>query len=293
MERSIEERLDPGRILPGARSVVAVALSYAPTPSPPEAPAAACGAPPLSGRVSVYARGRDYHQTLIRGLEILRRELLERHPGARTRVCADTSPFLERYWAQEAGLGWIGKNTNLIVEGAGSWVFLGALLCDLPLAASDGAGSERCGACRRCLDACPTGAFRGAWQLDARRCVAYLTVEHDGEVPAELAQKMGDRVFGCDDCQTICPWNVSPVSIERLPLEPLARLSGDEFDRLARGRALRRAGRARLRRSALIALGNSGDPAARAPLRAALADPDPVLRGQAAAAMERLEPRGA
>jgi epoxyqueuosine reductase len=290
MARTLEERLDPERLLPGALSVVAVALSYAPSAghAPPGARDPSC-APPLSGRVSIYARGRDYHAALIQRLEILRRELRQRHPGVGARVCADTSPFLERYWAREAGLGWIGKNTNLIVEGIGSWVFLGALLCDLPLATAGAAESDRCGACRRCLDACPTGAFDRAWLLDARRCVAYLTVEHEGEVPPALARAMGDRVFGCDDCQTACPWNASPVWIERLPLERLARLSQEDFDRLAGGRALKRAGRARLRRSALIALGNSDDPAAAEPLREALQDPDPVLRRQAAASLERLE----
>jgi epoxyqueuosine reductase len=216
-------------------------------------------------------------------------------------VCADTSPFLERYWAQEAGLGWIGKNTNLIAEGLGSWIFLGALLCDLPLPPSGGSALQRCGSCRRCLDACPTGAFERPWVLDARRCVAYLTIEHDGEVPPALAARMGDRVFGCDDCQTACPWNASPLPLggppaerpaaERLPLEDLARLSPDGFERLARGRALRRAGRTRLRRNALIALGNLGDPQAEGVVREALEDPDPVLRAQAAASLQRLAAR--
>jgi epoxyqueuosine reductase len=167
-------------------------------------------------------------------------------------------------------------------------VFLGTLLCDLPLAASGGTVFERCGSCRRCLDACPTGAFDAPWSLDARRCVAYLTVEHDGEVPPDLSPGMGDHLFGCDECQTVCPWNAAPVPVERLPLDRMALLSDEEFDLLSRGRALRRAGLRRLRRSALIALGNSGDPAAKEPLREALGDPDPVLSRQAAASLERL-----
>jgi epoxyqueuosine reductase len=314
MERTLTQRLDPGRLLAGARSVLVVALNYAaapasaaPSPRPPDAGDAAaarapagCDAPlarGLTGRVSIYARGRDYHRVLIRRLEQLRSELELRLPGCRTRVCVDTSPLLERYWAQAAGVGWVGKNTNLIVQGLGSWVFLGALLCDVDLG-SEPPATERCGTCRRCLDACPTRAFDGAWRLDARRCVSYLTIEHRGEIDPALAAGMGDWVFGCDDCQTVCPWNrfALPTRVPEfeegagtgLGLDSLARLDEAQFDALTRGRGLRRAGRAGLRRNAIIALGNSADKRAFEPLRRALDDPLPALRRQAAHALARL-----
>jgi len=308
MERTLAPRMDPEKLLPGARSVLVVALNYAPAsacgsaahPRPSEAaasgPRGQAGA--LQGKISIYARGRDYHKVLIPRLERLRAELESRRAGCRTRVCVDTSPLLERYWAREAGLGWVGKNTNFIVQGLGSWVFLGALLCDQDLGAGGGRGTDRCGTCRRCLDACPTQAFDAAWQLDAGRCISYLTIEHRGEIEPHLASRMGDWVFGCDDCQTVCPWNrfavPTPVAdfdhdaVTRPDLAHLAALSEPEFDRLTRGRGLRRARRAGLRRNALIALGNSADPRAAQPLREALEDPDPALRRQARRSLARL-----
>ncbi|MCZ6777583.1 MAG: tRNA epoxyqueuosine(34) reductase QueG [Acidobacteria bacterium] len=306
MARTAAARLDPEKLLPGVRSVIVVALNYAaPSGLSPsqrvtadsDAVEGSTGGEPPSGRVSIYARGRDYHRVLIQRLEKLRRELQERVAGCRTRVCVDTSPLLERYWAQAAGLGWIGKNTNLIVERLGSWVFLGALLCDLEVRA-DSPGVDRCGTCRRCLEACPTKAFDGPWDLDSRRCVSYLTIEHRGEIEPDLARGMGDWVFGCDDCQTVCPWNRFAVptavadfdgdSISRLPLERLADLSETEFDALTRGRGLRRARRHGLRRNALVALGNSATARALGPLEKALDDPDPVLRRQAARSLARV-----
>jgi epoxyqueuosine reductase len=235
---------------------------------------------------------------LIPRLEALRAGLRSRHPGCRTRVCIDTSPLLERYWARAAGLGWVGKNTNFIVQGLGSWVFLGAILIDRDLGEGEPRGADRCGTCRRCLDACPTRAFDDAWQLDAGRCISYLTVEHRAEIDPHLASRMGNWVFGCDDCQTVCPWNrfavPTPIAdfdhdaVTRPDLARLAALSEEEFDALSRGRGLRRAGRSRLRRNALIALGNSADPGAGAPLRQALEDPDPALRRQARRSLDRL-----
>ena len=295
MERSLPERLEPERLLAGARSVLVVALNYA--ASAPAADQALGDDAPL-GRVSLYARGRDYHRALVRRLETLRADLARARPGCRSRVCADTSPLLERYWAQATGLGWIGKNTNLIVQGLGSWVFLGALLCDVELEESEPMASERCGSCRRCLDVCPTQAFDGPWKLDARRCISYLTIEHRGDIEPGLADRMGDWVFGCDDCQTVCPWNRFAVptaaaeleedAATRLPLPALARMDEAGFDALTRRRAWRRSGRTGLRRNALVALGNSGDARAVPPVRATLDDPEPVLRRQAARSMARL-----
>ncbi|MEE9218714.1 MAG: tRNA epoxyqueuosine(34) reductase QueG [Acidobacteriota bacterium] len=305
MARTLAVRLDPEWLLAGARSVVVVALNYAAArPSPGAAPtptrldsAGPNSGAPLRGRVSDYARGRDYHRVIIRRLETLRRELESHRAGCRTRVCVDTSPLLERYWAQAAGIGWIGKNTNLIVERLGSWVFLGALVCDLELAV-DSPAADRCGTCRRCLEACPTGAFEGPWQLDARRCISYLTIEHRGDIDPGLAPSMRDWVFGCDDCQTVCPWNrfAVPTGVAdfehgagtSLPLAQLAHLNENEFDTLTRGRGLRRAGRDGLRRNALIALGNARSPHALGPLREALVDPNPVLRRQAARSLAGL-----
>ena len=306
MARTAATRLDPEELLPGVRSVIVVALNYAAHSGPGPSRAVTADShgegqrgvdEPPGGRVSIYARGRDYHRVLIQRLEKLRREVQGRATGCRTRVCVDTSPLLERYWAQAAGLGWIGKNTNLIVEHLGSWVFLGALLCDIELRA-DSPGVDRCGTCRRCLEACPTRAFDGPWSLDSRRCVSYLTIEHRGEIEPDLARGMGDWVFGCDDCQTICPWNrfAVPTSVAdfdrdpltRLPLERLADLSEAEFDTLTRGRGLRRARRHGLRRNALVALGNSATARALGPLEKALDDPDPTLRRQAARSLARV-----
>ncbi len=207
-------RLDPSLLLPGTKSVICAAVSYKPADDVPDPPAAAPPGqrgetPPdpeqTPARVSRYALGRDYHDVLKEKLHLLRRKLTEWVPGAKGRVTVDTAPVLERYWAQRAGLGWIGRNGCLIVPGLGSYVFLGEILTDVALPTGPGTDA-RCGTCRRCLENCPTGALTGPGQVDARRCISYWTVEHRGAFLPETP-RLSPWIFGCDRCQEVCPWN--------------------------------------------------------------------------------------
>jgi len=200
MARTAALREDPRRLLPGCRSVVAVAMSYHTSQPSSTAPA-----PPGTVWISRYAWGRDYHKLLKKRLIRLGRWLAETSPGASWRAAVDTAPVLEREWAARSGLGWIGKNTCLLNRGLGSELFLGVLLTDVALS-PDRPAPEHCGRCTACLDACPTAAFAEPGILDARRCLAYLTVEHRGEIPTELEEPLGDMVAGCDICQEVCPW---------------------------------------------------------------------------------------
>lgn len=306
-------RADVRLLLESARSVVAVGLAHEAEVVPAErltrresgGPAAAA----LRGQVARYARGRDYHTVLKERL----RQLAERvsqlcgRPVA-ARPCVDTAPVLERELAERAGLGFVGKNTLLIAPGLGSYVLLGELLLDVELDAHEpaaGAGA-RCGTCRACLDACPTGAFVGAYVLDARRCISYLTIEHRGPIPHELRAALGARIFGCDVCQEVCPFNaaaparanpdpsLSPAGPERgaPDLVRILGLGAAQMRRLVRGTPLRRAGRDGLLRNVCVALGNLGDRAAVAPLSRALrGDRSPLVRGHAAWALGRLGAR--
>ncbi|MFV2071542.1 MAG: tRNA epoxyqueuosine(34) reductase QueG [Thermoanaerobaculales bacterium] len=201
LERNFDLRLDPTRLLPGCRSIVAVAMSYRTSKPDSTTP---------SGEtdrvwVSRYAWGRDYHRILKKALIRLGRWLEGRRPGSTWRACVDTAPVLEREWAARAGLGWIGKNTSLLNRELGSELFLGVLLTDIELA-EDSPQPEHCGSCTACLDACPTGAFTAPRELDARKCIAYLTVEHRSEVAEPLRRKLGAMIAGCDICQEVCPW---------------------------------------------------------------------------------------
>jgi len=251
--RRIEERLDPRRVLPGAASVVCVALNYhqGDAMDPSWAP------------VARYAWGRDYHDVIAPRLARLA-DHLSREAGARSRGYVDTGPVLERELAARAGLGWIGKNTMLLHPGLGSWFFIGVLLTtaeldvDLPL-------PDRCGSCRACLDACPTGAFAAPYVLDARRCISYLTIEHRGEIDPVLHAGIGDWQFGCDACQTVCPWNRrAPVTREPAfrperaypGAEALLEMDDEELGQCLAGSALSRARPAGIRRNAAIALEN-------------------------------------
>jgi epoxyqueuosine reductase len=286
--KQAEARRHPSSILPEVRSVVMVALQYG-----------AADDPCPGARVARYALGQDYHDVLWEKLDRLLEWVQGEAPGCRGRGVVDTAPLLERDFARRAGLGWIGKNTMLIHKRLGSWCFLGALLLDLELRPDPPFEAFHCGACTACLDACPTQAFPAPGQLDARRCISYLTIELRSEISEELRQPMGDWLFGCDICQEVCPWNRKappggePALRPRadlLALDPieLLGLSEEEFRRRFRGTALLRPRRRGLLRNAAIVLGNRRDPTALPALRRALEDPETLVRDAARWAISQI-----
>ena len=293
LERQAPARAGPNRLLEGVRSVIVASFIYG-SPEPAEPGAA-------SGKVARYARGDDYHELFWRRLEGLLAWLEEASPGVRGRAVADSAPLLERDFARLAGLGWIGKNTMLINRRLGSYTLLGALLVDIELEYDPPHESSHCGTCTRCLEACPTDAFAGPFELDARRCISYWTIEHRGAIPDEFAGRLDGWVFGCDVCQDVCPWNrkappgrepalqartewTAPDLIDWLDAEPGA------FTRRLKGTALSRAKRAGLLRNAALVLGARGEAAAAAVdvLGRRLSDPEPVVRASAAWALGRI-----
>jgi len=289
LARRPEERASAEQAHPWARTMICVLRDYHQDLPP---------AGPLEGRVSVYAVGRDYHDVLGEDLRELATWLQESF-GARTRIAVDSSALLERQYAREAGLGWIGKHTLLLRRDRGSWFFLGEIVTDLDILPDDGDAHDHCGSCERCLDVCPTRAFPRPYVLDARRCISYLTIEHRGVIPPELRPLMGSWVFGCDLCQDVCPWNRYARSATgdgfrprgSLPNVDLAELVGitdQEFRDRFRGSPIFRAKRNGLVRNAVIALGNSGSKEAVAPLRRALEDESWLVRLHAAWALGRL-----
>jgi epoxyqueuosine reductase len=294
MQRTAEVRADPrdARMLPSARSVLVLAAPYA------RAEHAASG--PEPGRVARYAQGRDYHNALQTRVRKIAREL--RAAGHATRAAVDTMPVLERAWAQRAGIGFIGKNSCLIVPGLGSHVFLAAVVTSAELA-PDQPMRERCGECRLCLDACPTRAFVGPRWLDARRCIAYLTIEHKGPIAEELREGIGDWLFGCDACQDVCPWNrgasaeplaagdvARPERWAGVSAEMLLAMDETQFMQFAQATPLRRPGREGLARNAAIVLGNKRAKRALPVLReAARSDQSEVVREAASWAIQRIE----
>ncbi len=293
LQRHVELRADPERLLPGARSVIMLATDHAIGPA-----ATASTSAPGRGRVARYAWGDDYHDVLRNRVNALAAWLEHRVPGCRTRGVVDSAPLAEREFAWLAGLGWFGKNTMLIDPRAGSYFLLTALLTDLELPAAVPVQVDHCGTCTACLDACPTDAFVEPRVLDAGRCLSGLTIEDHGPIPEALRSGLGDWVFGCDICQEVCPWNrhaagsAEPVFQPRageptLGFTDLLRLDEPAFRRRFRGSALLRAKRRGLLRSAAIALGNRPDPEAAAALVAAAADADAVIRGAAAWALGR------
>lgn len=297
LQRNAERRMDPRKVLPGARSIVVLAASYdladpstPPGPAPPSLP---------GGQVARYARFSDYHQVMGDRLAILANFMDGLGgPESQSRWYVDTGPLLERDLAQRAGLGFVGKHTNLISRSLGNWFLLGAVLTTLELE-PDQPQVNRCGSCRRCLDACPTGALTAPFQLDARLCIAYLTIEHKGPIPEELRPAVGRRVFGCDDCLEACPWNrfasqarlLKPYAKPELAsLDLLALLDLDDaaFQDRFRGTPIQRLKRGRLLRNVCVALGNSGDPRAIPALQKAARDPNPLVAEHAAWALERI-----
>jgi epoxyqueuosine reductase len=297
MSRDVDKRGDPTQVLPGARSVIVVGMNYQ---TEPAVPAEVQG----RGWISRYAWGEDYHTVLGRQLEALVAAIRElAGTTVRARWYVDTGPILERELAWRAGIGWPGKNTNLINRRLGSWLFLGAVLVDLELAC-DTPATAHCGSCTRCLAACPTGALIAPGVLDARRCISYLTVELRGPIPRELRPLMGTHIFGCDICQAVCPWNrKAPATVEPAfwpragyaapELLPLLGLSEEEFRVRFRGSPIRRAKRRGFLRNVAVALGNLRDPRAIPALAAALHDPEPLIRGHAAWALGRIGGTGA
>ena len=282
MARERETRLDPRALLAGARSALVVGLRYAPVEEGGDGASAAVDS--IWPKVARYAHGRDYHRVLKERLRPISRRIEEEFPGAATRVCVDTAPLLERELAARAGLGAVGKNTMLLNPEFGSWFMLGEVLTTLDLA-PDVPISDLCGSCRRCLDACPTGALPEPYRLDARSCLSYWTIEHRGEIDAAIRPHLADHLFGCDACQEACPWNgprVPPVSDpevrlggprERLDLAGLLGISAAGYRRELRGTALERARRSGLRRNAAYALAGREGAEGEEALRNAETDP--------------------
>jgi epoxyqueuosine reductase len=292
----IERRENPAAVLPGVRSVVCVGLDYYPGP-PADHPRRV--AP--RGAISNYAWGADYHELMTSRLEQLAGFAGDSIPGTGAhRVYVDTGPVLERGYAAAAGLGFIGKNTCLIHPRMGSWLFLGELLLDVELEPTPPSTDVGCGSCRRCLDACPTGALVAPYVLDARRCISYLTIERKGAIPRDLRAEMGNRIFGCDVCQEVCPFQrfarrtregtfLAETPDRATPsLLDLVGLNEEAFRRRYEGSPILRIGRARLLRNAVVAMGNQGDERALPALADALADCEPLVRGHAAWALGRI-----
>jgi epoxyqueuosine reductase len=291
------QRSHPRSLWPEARSVIALGLSYAPEDDP-----LAVLARPDRGAISVYARNRDYHDVVKGMLKHLAQFVVSRF-GPEVKVFVDTAPVMEKPLAERAGLGWQGKHTNLVSRTHGSWLFLGEVYTTLDLP-PDEPHADRCGTCARCLNACPTRAFPAAYRLDATRCISYLTIEHHGPIPHDLRPLMGNRIYGCDDCLAVCPWNrfaratAEPKLRARADLSAprlaeLAALDDAGFRRLFAGSPVKRIGRDRFVRNVLIAIGNSGDAALRPAAAGLLADPHPVVAEAAAWALARLSGGGA
>ncbi len=294
MAERVSERADPRSLWAQVRSVVMLGMSYAADGDP-----LATLAEPEKATISLYARRRDYHDVIKGKLKSVA-GLLAARGGADVKVFVDTAPVMEKPLAQAAGLGWQGKHTVLVSREHGSWLFLGAIYTTAELPA-DAPEDDHCGSCRRCLAICPTDAFPAPYQLDSRRCIAYLTIEHQGHIDAELRPGIGNRVFGCDDCLAVCPWNkfAEAARETRLALRddlagrPLAELAGlDEagFRTLFAGTPVKRTGRDRFVRNVLIAIGNSGRPGLAASARALIDDASPLVRAMAVWALGRLAP---
>jgi epoxyqueuosine reductase len=296
MAERAHHRESPAALWPEVRSVIALGMSYAPAADP-----LALAGKGEVGRISVYAQGQDYHDLVKRQLKALGRWLAAECP-APIKVFVDTAPVMEKPLAEAAGLGWQGKHTNLVSRDHGSWLFLGAIYTTLDLI-PDAAGRASCGSCDACQRACPTDAFPAPYQLDARRCISYLTIEHAGPIPAAFRPAIGNRIYGCDDCLAVCPWNkFAQAAHAQLAFHPRAELTAPaladllqlddaSFRQLFAGSPIKRIGRDRFVRNALIAAGNSGSAALLPPVLALLGDPAPVVRGAAIWALFRLDPR--
>jgi epoxyqueuosine reductase len=293
MAARTDQRADPQALWPEVRSVVALGMSYAPEGEP----LATLGRRDR-GNISVYARNRDYHDVIKGRLKHLAQFIVAQAGGA-VKVFVDTAPVMEKPLAERAGLGWQGKHTNLVSRAHGSWLFLGEIFTTLDLP-PDAPHADRCGSCMRCMTACPTDAIPTPYRLTATRCISYLTIEHAGPIPEALRPAMGNRIYGCDDCLAVCPWNRFAVAgreaklaaradLEAPRLGALSQLDDAGFRALFAGSPVKRIGRNRFLRNVAIAIGNSGDPALRPDAERLAAEPDPVLAEAAGWALARLD----
>ncbi len=287
MEARADERASPAGLWSDVRSVIMLGMSYAPGHDP-----LALEGAPDRGRISVYAQGADYHDVVKKALKALARDIVARAPDSALKVFVDTAPVMEKPLAEAAGLGWQGKHTNLVSRDHGSWLFLGAIYTTLDLA-PDSPGKDRCGSCSACQSACPTDAFPAPYRLDARRCISYLTIEHKGPIPDEFRHAIGNRIYGCDDCLAVCPWNkfadtarthrafLPRAELVAPRLADLLALDDMGFRALFAGSPIKRIGRGRMVRNAAIAAGNSGD-ARLVPILHCLANDDDAVVAEAA-----------
>lgn len=295
METRAHHRISAQTLWPEARTAIAVGMSYAPASNP-----MALGKRGELGRISVYAQGGDYHKTMKKALKALARWLVGQ-AGCELKLFVDTAPVMEKPLAQAAGIGWQGKHTNLVSREHGSWMFLGVILTNLELQPDAPAGAgQHCGSCTRCLDSCPTQAFVGPHRIDARRCISYLTIEHEGAIPDQFRAAMGNRIYGCDDCLAVCPWNrfADAASANRafLPraelaaprLADLLALDDAGFREMFAGSPIKRIGHKRMIRNCLVAAGNSKDRSLADAVRPHLEDPDAVIAEAAAWALAQL-----
>ena len=295
LARDPERRQSPQGLWPEVRSVIVLGINYGPDEDP-----LATLAHRERATISVYARHRDYHELIKGRLKQLAGWIHARFE-AQVKVFVDTAPVLEKPLAQQAGIGWQGKHSNLVSRRFGSWLFLGEIFTDLAIPA-DPPETDYCGSCRACLDVCPTDAFPAPYQLDARRCISYLTIEHQGHIPREFRVPMGNRIYGCDDCLAVCPWNkfartASETKLQarddlRAPrLAELVQLDDAGFRRRFAGSPIKRTGRERFVRNVLIAIGNSGEPSLAGLVEERLTDPSPLVRAMAVWALRRLRGR--
>lgn len=291
---TLERRSEPSTLWPDVRSIIVLAMNYGPDHDP-----RALQARRDRGAISVYAQNRDYHEVMKGRLKEIAGKIVAR-AGGDVKVFVDTAPVMEKPLAEAAGLGWQGKHTNLVSREHGSWLFLGTIFTTAELA-PDTAEVDHCGSCRACLDACPTDAFPAPYRLDARRCISYLTIENKGPIPREFREKIGNRIYGCDDCLAACPWNkfaraaseaklAARDELREPPLVELLLLDDAAFRSFFSGSPIKRIGRDRFVRNVLTAAGNSSDISLAGPVRALLGDPSPLVRGAAVWALARLVP---
>jgi epoxyqueuosine reductase len=295
MQRNADRRGDPRLLWAGAGAIIMLGINYGPDEDP-----LAVLQQRMRGAISVYARGDDYHEVIKPRLKKLGRWLVE-NAGGEVKVFVDTAPVMEKPLAEAAGLGWQGKHTNLVSRQHGSWLFLGAIFTTLDLPA-DAAEHDHCGTCRACLDICPTAAFPAPYRLDARRCISYLTIEHKGPIARALRPLIGNRIYGCDDCLAVCPWNkfahsgretrlAARAALQAPQLSDLARLDDAGFRALFAKSPVKRIGRARFLRNVLMAIGNSGNGALADEAERLLEDSSALVRGAAVWALGQLDRR--